>query len=445
MNKNHYMINLKLIGIIPYTRSISILGNKFIPYNNDIKKPIYVKIRKSKFYSQWVQIELLKDKETDEYMIGTLIQVFGPTNSIDSERIAIGHSCGVFPRKQIINKKLIDSIHLNNDYKDIVYPCITIDNESTQDMDDGIWLTYDGKTEQITVNIYITDVASIILNNPSMIRLLENAYTLNSTIYTPEKEYPMFPKHFAHDIMSLKEGCVRKAINVEFVYDKNNCIVSNSINHRYVVNKHKYSYSEFENSNDKLTKEQRKLLSKVTQTSDSHKQIEYMMILYNQFIGNLNLPNLVYRFQNVNERAQYTLEKSKEHISLECKNYVHSTSPIRRFTDIIVQYAIHRKDIPIYFCINDINFKSDLIKRFHYKSNLLDLIYRLKDTPQYLTLTVIERHTTDSHILVEIEELVPKVRYWFQDEMIPELKEINTKIYKIWGCQINGISKLIVE
>ncbi|MBU2488106.1 MAG: RNB domain-containing ribonuclease, partial [Proteobacteria bacterium] len=88
-------------------------------------------------------------------------------------------------------------------------PVLTIDGQSTADFDDAISVEGDG--DLLRVGIHISDVAHFIRRGD----LLDaEARRRGSSIYMPDEKIPMFPPILAEGLLSLRAGTVRPAISV---------------------------------------------------------------------------------------------------------------------------------------------------------------------------------------------------------------------------------------
>jgi len=320
----------------------------------------------------------------------------------------------------------------------LIDECVTIDNTTTEDMDDGIYIKRIDST--YVLSVFITDVTSIVSYGSE---LFLDALQKVSTIYTPEKEYPIFPSKLSHNVMSLVPGEARKTICVDIVYDDKYEKISTSLRYCVARSRRKYSYEEFEIAKDSKSYWLRKQLTAISGTADSHKQIEFCMLEYNKYIGGLAMET-IYRVQGKDLAAEYILGSGGWHDGLGCTNYLHATSPIRRITDLYVQYCLKGLVVGVTVDVGLVNEMSLLIKRFHNKSNLLDLIYRYKDDPIIVSVSYIER--LDDKIKVEIS-LEPKPqRYILPASDVPELSEDSNPItYRLWGVHQGGIGRLRLQ
>ncbi|THB80681.1 MAG: RNB domain-containing ribonuclease [Desulfobacteraceae bacterium] len=95
---------------------------------------------------------------------------------------------------------------LREDLTDI--PLVTIDGQSTLDLDDAISL--EKSDDGYTLGIHIIDVGHYIKNNDPVDR---QAMLRGSSIYMPDDKISMIPSELSEDLCSLKEGEIRPAIS----------------------------------------------------------------------------------------------------------------------------------------------------------------------------------------------------------------------------------------
>lgn len=102
------------------------------------------------------------------------------------------------------------------DVEDLTHlPLVTIDAETTRDIDDGLSLTTEG--EELILGIHITDVASHIEHDSELDREIRSRAT---SIYLPELIIPMIPPALSEEAASLVVGETRRAISVMVRLDK---------------------------------------------------------------------------------------------------------------------------------------------------------------------------------------------------------------------------------
>ena len=292
---------------------------------------------------------------------------------------------------------------------------ITIDDASTVDRDDGIWLR-ELANDQFELQVSITDVSALI---PKDSQIDREAAQRVVTLYHTHPPTPMLPCHLSTNIGSLEEEQARLAMTVFFLIDAHGDIQSFEIKETIFTSKRAFNYAEVEKilsapediPEHKLLKKIQKIAQLMGQkrggksgiiTKDgyvdedgnliqeninAHQLIAELMILTNRTIATFLADQgvrAIYRTQDVGSTdfklvmktmahclvpAQYD-SQSKPHVGLALINYLHFTSPLRRFVDLvnhrILKQIIHKKE-PIYTELELTNF-CDYINIFQQKS-----------------------------------------------------------------------------
>ncbi len=115
----------------------------------------------------------------------------------------------------------------------------TIDDASTQDMDDG--LSCEVIPGGYRFGVHISDVASLI---PLGSVLDEEAKRRGTSVYLPERNINMFPESLAHDRLSLVVGEARPCISYLIEVDREWNILNSTITPSLVRITKKFSYDE---------------------------------------------------------------------------------------------------------------------------------------------------------------------------------------------------------
>jgi len=265
---------------------------------------------------------------------------------------------------------------------------ITVDNESTKDYDDGFSVKV--LDSGLELWLHIADVASYLTEDNV---LFETAKKRSSTLYSPLKTYSMLPAVLSEEFFSLKAGQDHGAISFRFEFDLEGNLLKSEPCRSVVHLEANWSYEQLdlaleepdsvyahlEQICDKL-REQRvnngalelerkevqlsledldhiQISEKKRQTS-AHKMIEELAILVNHqtalVASDSGRPNL---FRNQEPyQVTRTLEEGEKpklsdllirpasvgleplgHAALGLDCYVQSSSPIRRFLDLVTQ------------------------------------------------------------------------------------------------------------
>jgi exoribonuclease-2 len=286
------------------------------------------------------------------------------------------------------NTKLIS---LKNKRRDLTsLEVFSIDSETTRDVDDAISIEMDETSYQ--VGIHIADVAHYIIPESY---LDKEACERTTSIYLPEGKIPMFPPPLSEDILSLVERKERLAISIIIHFNSSNEIKEFNFFTSVIKVHNRYTYTQSDNqiNSDKkllcLFQLAQHLRGKrvkagalflpipeLTIKVDEHKTIHVckreretpseiiiseLMILTNwlcaSFLQEKGIP-LIYRNQSepreivegagkdnlfLNYKQRRLLNRVTlstvpgNHSSLGLKPYSTSTSPIRRYMDLIAQ------------------------------------------------------------------------------------------------------------
>ena len=282
------------------------------------------------------------------------------------------------------------------DYTDLRSKNIfTIDDEDTEDIDDAISIEIEG--DYIEVGVHISNVAYYIQKDS---RLDIEACKKGDTVYIPDKRIDILPKDLIKDVFSLYAGKPRLALSLLVRFDKKTYEVKEYEFIKSVISvTRNYSYKEAEEEllREKAGKElvnismalrRKRVLRgafilqlpelkfdidenekieiyKNYMNSIPHMIIAELMILMNNIAGKVIRENeipSVYRVQNeeISQDARemdindplYNVKVVKHlrpslistnpdrHRSLGLDCYVQITSPIRRYTDLVVQRQI---------------------------------------------------------------------------------------------------------
>ena len=264
---------------------------------------------------------------------------------------------------------------------------ITIDDATTVDRDDGIWLVEreDGNFE---LQVSITDVSQLILKDSPIDK---EAQTRVVTLYHTQPPTPMLPCHVSTNLGSLEEGKQTLALTVFFIIDRHGNVNSVEIKETIFTNQKAFSYDEVETilkkpanipEHQTLCKMQKisQLISKnrngksgiltdegyidedgnlIRENSNAHQLIAELMILTNKtiasFLAEKNV-TAIYRTQDVGisdfKLAIKTMghclvpalyePEANLHVSLGVMHYTHFTSPLRRFVDLVNHRILKR-------------------------------------------------------------------------------------------------------
>ena len=296
-----------------------------------------------------------------------------------------------FKKKNIINTTIKDFTHLKT---------YSIDDSQTFEIDDAISL------EKISYHyklwIHIASPASYFEYQSAIDK---KARKLTSTVYLSTNTYYMLPELLINDVFSLSNKENREALSLGVIFNEDGSVASSEIVKSIIKVDLRLNYTEADEIIDYAPKEEEDLciISKILQNRKSWRKslgaieildsfgkiivednnptlkiidptlsrqlISEAMILFGNLISNFTRLNKIpvpYRVQQRIEKVskdhiQYsdnnvlynfnlkkTMGKSyysikpMPHMSLGLKSYLHATSPIRRYADLLVNYQLNR-------------------------------------------------------------------------------------------------------
>lgn len=292
--------------------------------------------------------------------------------------------------------EVIKSKVFKDDYQDLTeLHCITIDGINTKDMDDALSLekTKDG----YKLGIHVTDIASYIGLNSKFDDTLRKRAT---SIYFFDKNIDMFPSKLSHNFLSLTKNDNRRVLSYILELNNNFEIKTFKLQPSIINVKEKLSYKEVDNSlengedtyldlyqiSSHFESERFKsggmhihrreieiresetgeiYLEEIFERSPARQLVSEMMIKANELTAKFCFENeipIFYRTQPKPERTpdlgdlpdgparEYlkrsvlkpsnTTTKPGLHATLGLDYYTQATSPIRRYSDILIQRQI---------------------------------------------------------------------------------------------------------
>ncbi len=271
-------------------------------------------------------------------------------------------------------------------------PAITIDGEETKDIDDALSIEkLDDNTYR--VGVHITDVSSYIKNNDP---LDKEARSRMTSIYLPDEKIPMLPPTISEGLCSLIANQIKRTISFIFTVDPEGNILATEVLPTFIEVKERLTYEQanaliekredlktlYELSQKLQQQRQEKgalimhvpevqaivredgsiYLKRYDQDMPAQTTVSEWMIAANAFMASFFIKNeipAIYRCQGepreedipyasehplfylchkrrMLSRAELSVEPNK-HCSLGLDCYVSITSPIRRYTDLVLQ------------------------------------------------------------------------------------------------------------
>ena len=291
--------------------------------------------------------------------------------------------------------------NLNCDVKDLTHlKTYTIDDSKTVEIDDAISLEKVSGQEKLW--IHIASPASYIEYQSGIDK---KARKLVSTVYLSTNTYYMLPKALINNVFSLSDKEKRESLSLGIILNEDGSISSTEIVQSLIQVDYRLDFTEADELIDYAPKEEidlslistilesrkswRKNLGsieilesygkivvedkipniKIIDPTLSRQLISEAMILYGDIISNFTKLNKIPVPYRVQERADkvskdniqlsdnkilynFLLKKTMgktyysinpmQHDSLALTSYLHATSPIRRYADLLVHYQLNR-------------------------------------------------------------------------------------------------------
>ena len=291
--------------------------------------------------------------------------------------------------------------NLNCDVKDLTHlKTYTIDDSKTVEIDDAISLEQVSGQEKLW--IHIASPASYIEYQSG---IDEKARKLVSTVYLSTNTYYMLPEALINNVFSLSDKEKRESLSLGVILNDDGSISSTEIVQSLIQVDYRLDFTEADELIDYAPKEEEdlNLISTILESRKSWRKnlgsieilesygkivvedkipnikiidptlsrqlISEAMILYGDIISNFTKLNKIPVPYRVQERADkvskdniqlsdnkilynFLLKKTMgktyysinpmQHDSLALTSYLHATSPIRRYADLLVHYQLNR-------------------------------------------------------------------------------------------------------
>lgn len=408
----------------------------FIPFNSNFPN-FLVPYNKYSKYSKIISIKFIEWNDKHKYPIGEIVNVYGdidPVNLLSCKELysnSLLYYCGYYDIKRSnFNKKIsVEQLNeLNNLYQNqlLISPFHTkpsydfkiicnIDPINCLDIDDMISYS-DG-----IVGIHITDVVYVLkfISESKIVDFsLEQLYKtyfqkeLFTTVYPDKsKPYNILSDDIISSFLSLNPMTERFVWSLYIHFDNNQI---NKIELKPEIMKNLKSYTYDDNIDNQYIKDVISFCQKYgsktypslyssyeNHETNLHYVVSLLMIIMNSYVGNYLIDDhlAIYR------TGTYTLNNQTNlHQMMNINNYLHFTSPIRRFIDQYNHIRLYNKmfNHKIVDINMDINLVTD-INRSLYDMKVLGNHYKIlklidKDV-NYYDGVLLEISYTDNSIL----------------------------------------------
>ena len=443
---------------------------RFIPYDRSLGPFAVGCSQRNVFYNVHAIVESKEEetpKRTNELPKANLVQILG-TPTAESE-LAVLMATYAFDSKKELRKHAIQTI---SSIQDVSLENRTrlegitfhIDPPGCKDVDDSFTFL---KTEKgWTISINIADVAAYVEEGTPLDQMAKAKAT---SFYSPTgvSLAPMLPPE-VEEIASLLPGKDKLTVSLQFDWIPGlpglSGLPDQSINFRWIqtITHTTTSYTYDEANSQLSSSEHLQALKEFTQSSDSHKWVETMMILYNTHAGEKLRelgcgilrthsipqqekleawtqidPDLAFLAYDSATFINANTTKEIHHYGLNLGTYAYASSPIRRYCDLVNQRILKgdikpSSDIPESL-INDLNRRQKQAKAFSrdlfFMTALKTHDGEAKETKEAVIGTVVSVSSSNDSfkVYVPVWKRVVKVR-----AIQRPLLEIKTKVSLTW-------------
>lgn len=284
----------------------------------------------------------------------------------------------IFPNQVLKESYEIMLDEAFNQTRTLVYG-VTIDGETSKDLDDAINFTKSDFGYQLDVSI--ADPSSVIHMSSEIDKeALKRVFSL----YRNTFNNPMLPSLLSEDLITLKEKTKRPSLTVRSFFDENlslvnydvfqSCvqltkrltystctqILANLVDKEALNTEYGFNVNDFVFNIGNLAanlKSRRIGRSYLIDSLSAEEIISEIMVYTNHLVSNYIISNKIpglyrshgFKSMNSNEKAEYS-NTNFGHLGLSLDSYTHFTSPLRRYPDLVVGRILNshfqEKEIP---------------------------------------------------------------------------------------------------
>lgn len=370
------------------------------------------------------------------------------------QEIPVVFSLAARQQAELILQKGVDDLYNDPNREDFTHlKPTTIDGATTLDFDDALSLEKEG--DNYLIGIHISDVAHYVKPGDA---LFQEAMDRGTSIYFPENQVPMLPRHLSQGICSLIQGEIRATLSFMILLSKEAEVLRVRVKPSIIKVARRLTYDEADQImesdqelhilNDLCKKLRAKRLeagalllpfpdvniyispsgspniSLGATDTPARILVSEMMILANaeaaRYVSDRLVPGLFRSqappkkyivkgeendlFLNTLQRKQLSrgelLTSAKKHSGLGVNQYTTVTSPIRRLLDLVMQHQIHsivRRD--------SLKFNEEMCKDFiSVLSRTLTKANNVKQQRhRYWILKYLEEHKGSHHDALVVE------------------------------------------
>lgn len=396
---------------------------------------------------------------------GLLQQILGISGDYEAERDALMWQASPWKYPNYAYEAIQRNKKVNQSRELLSGFTFHIDPKGCKDVDDVFTIKKISDSEW-KITITISDVASFIEDGDAidiMASLIgQTLYDINGKVIRP-----MLPEEYSERKCSLIPGKESYGVSLEFIWN------GKEINNKrwfesIVITDKSYTYDGFMEEKGEFVDVIKVVASYMggEELNDSHQWVEQLMIYYNKEAGRLlkeNNMGILRRHSEPNRErlekykkyipewknlafssAEYCLAEEKDtlHYGLDTQMYAHTTSPIRRYADLINQRIIKKiinLSNEVYIvpqAMYDMNMIEKRVKQFSKNMEFLEVI----SSGERRFKGIIMEKKRKENDMVKIKVYVPKwkriisttYKYISEDKVLSrdEKKELDVSEFK---------------
>ncbi len=268
-------------------------GAYVLPEDSNINKKIRIpkSMKKNAKNGFFVKAEMIEQPHVNKKPKARILSVIGHSDAPGIENDFVIAKYGL-PYKPSFNakKELLDFeitkqeiVSKQSDRKNLTHiPFVTVDGESTMDIDDAIFTEKNGDNWKLYVAI--SDVSEFVTKDSAIDK---DAFKKTTSVYLTGKMLPMLPSEISTETCSLRENETRMAMVAELDISGNGELLNYSFYEAYIESKAKMSYNEVEdfilNNNEEFIEKYGDLknqifdLYKLHEILNHNRQINYII------------------------------------------------------------------------------------------------------------------------------------------------------------------------
>lgn len=476
----------RIVGVLQVTsRKLVGITNRKLPIYNFVplswRYPNFTVASSIKNTSKnvYALIELVKWTTDQKLPTGQCIQIIGAVDDPAAQEMALLHKNQLYfkrypnPAPTPTSSASSTSSNSRKDFT-MCESILTIDPQGSLDLDDAFHIDND------RIYVHIADVDSVFHTSDSFYEPeLKRRIT---SIYGSKQVYNMLPVEYSNSLLSLNTEGPKASVTVELTANTElkgiNYYLSTVKITRCLTYEAAQAIIDRRDTTCPVGRTLCKLADAIAQ-SDTHKMIEAIMVAANKYVGDVlhnqlmvaslvrlmppptptntdtnanthntkDLPEVLnYLKYRRTEGAKYAVlppgAPDAHHFGLGVDNYVHFTSPIRRYSDIIV-HRLLKGNTPYSYeelcsIADSLNNHQVLTKRFYRDQAMIKLYHLLpKGEVFYTEGYIIDYVSETNNIYVYLPKYELEYRYSLYDERLrhitvkdteQELTIINSKV-----------------